>query len=546
MRTVPCLPVAAAVVVTYSPVWVFDCARGVFIVEQADRITHLCVSVVRQLEDGVVVGVDGVGSGRRGGQGTLGCLFGGCALLLVSAGCVTGDPDVSVLDATPLSASHAAREAGVTAAPTPAQLGDVLKVDGAVRIALSDNPDIGQALARLRGSAASLKRARALLLPRVDASGTGSHYIESSMASGPFEGLDDNSGRYLIDRGDTVYRVGLGLSWTLFSGGRNWETARGAADRDAAVRLETARVDEIIANAVRSAYHQALLARESIAIAEASEAFSARELKDARARLDVGRGLKTDVLTFETKVFNAQVDVAEAENAYRLARIALAQLMARSLPEDVALVMPQPGATEWERKGAEDTVAAAWAGRPDLAALRERYSAALRDVRVARSRHYPDVNASVNYTNSHLDSLGFEKVDDDVTAGVSVAWNLYSGGETVAAVRDAEASATQAAEAYRELKLTVQTEIASALANVGSARRRIGLAQKAVDTAEETLQLLTERYRAGALTISQVTEGELRLTEARQQLVAARIDLLEGLTELKLATGTGERASVAR
>ena len=464
-----------------------------------------------------------------------------------AAGCVT-EPDLSVLDRIDLAKSHVERAPVFTQA-TGIAPGQELAVDAAVQIALANNPDIGQAIARVRQAHANLSRARSAFLPSLDANAGYTKWFENSSyvyfpaASGIKMPSNNVSS---MARGNELYRTGLDANWNLFAGGRDWQNYHAAREREESFAFRSARVKQIVENSVRTAFYDALLARESIAIGQASVTFSSRELKDAKARYDVGRGLKTDVLTFETRKLDAQVQVTEAENAHRLARIALGELMALALPDTVKLAMPVHGATRWEKMAEQQVVGSAWKQRLDLDALRRDYAAAKRQVQAAKADFLPQVNATGSYAVSHRNSPEFRQDEDDLSVGLGVVWNLYRGGDTVAAIAAARHASAEAAEGFRKLKLQIRTEVSNALTNIKNARDRVGLAEKTVATAEETLSLLTERYRAGAITISQVTEGELRLTQARLDLLRAKIDLLTAQSELKLALGESQRSGANR
>ena len=450
-----------------------------------------------------------------------------CAAVCVCGCSFTDEPDVSVLDARPLWDSHVeeGRPDGERVAP---KLGEQLMVTDAVAIALANNADIGEAQARLLRSRRLILQARAAFLPSLDIGGGYTRIWEAR--ENDFGGAEPRSGSHL-------YAANAQVSYNVFSGGRDLNNLRIARDNEKSAGATRDRVDQQVRDGVRRAFYESVLARESISIARASVAFSSRELKDARARFEVGRGLKTDVLTFETRVLEAEVDVSSRTNAHRLARLALAELMAVTLPDDTDLVAPDLSENRWERMPDDQVVARSWEARADLEAIRSDYAAALRDVHVARSEFYPQMNASVEYDMQRLSSPGFDHDDDQFLGRVSVDWNLFAGGATRAAVRAAQHQAEEIAEQHRGLKLQIRTEISNALRNIEDARNRVQLGEKTVASSEENLRLITERYRAGAITITQVTESELRLTDARLTLIQAKTDLLNALSELDLALG---------
>jgi len=459
------------------------------------------------------------------------------ALLALASGCNTPDLNLRILDYHDLSLSSVKPLAKSGPYPdlTPEK---PLTIDDAVAVALANNPEIGQAIARVRQAHAALRGAYAPFMPTLGVRGTGTHYFESGSS---FDlPADVGSETIGIQRGDLLYSTGVDLNWNLFAGGRDYHNMRGARYLKQSARLQSDRVRQIIGNAVRRAFYLALLARDNIEIGNASVAFSARELRDVRARYEVGRGLKTDLLTFETRMLDAQVQVSEAENAFRIARTALCELMAIKLTDDVKLAMPEAGKGKWEQMPEDQAVESAWQTRDDLGALRRQYAAARRQVQSAKGGFYPQLGASLSYANNHRNSPKFSKSDDDVTGTLGVQWNLFEGGRTVSAVAQSRHAASETAEQFRQLKLKIRTEVSNARTNIRNARQRVELGEKTVASAEETLRLLTERYRAGAITISQVTEGELRLTEARQQLIKAKIDLLTAQSELKLAIGLAQ------
>ena len=447
-------------------------------------------------------------------------------MTLISCGLVSGcamtPPELSVLDKPDLSAPRVESTTLLPEVPGIAP-GKALTVADAVRIALVNNADIGQAISLVREAEAKVRRAIAAFSPSLDASFSWQKWYASYTPG--------------IARRDEMQWPSLDAGWSLFAGGRDWQRYHAARDKEKAQGFQLERTRQLVESLVRQAFYQAVLAREGRAIAEASVAFSSRELEVAKASYEVGKGLRTDMLTFQTRALEAQVQVIEAQNAYRSARHALGELMAVSLDEEIELGMPSETPTEWEQMHSEAVVQAAWDRRPDLAALRRSYSAARRNAKRAAAEFSPRVTVAGSYNAQRMNSGHFRDEDDELAAGVSVDLNLFRGGDTIAAIAAARHAAAQTAEKHRALKLRIRTEVRDALGNIGDARKKLELAQQAEAAADEALRLLLERYHAGSISISEVTYAELRRNGARLKAIEGKIDLLDAQRELSLALG---------
>jgi outer membrane protein TolC len=450
------------------------------------------------------------------------------ALWAISLGCATQSPSVDALDREDLSLSFVPESREHQAARDIPSEGD-LPVEEAIAIALANSPDLGQARARVARAAARVREARSAFFPVLGYSASARRYIEARDEPTWFDPYPDE--------GTDIYETGLELTYNLYSGGERLHDLRAAQDRELTAKHDQEQMHDEILQAVRHAYYQVLLAREAIGIASASRRFSERQRLDARARYEAGTGLLTEVLTFRTRVLEADAQIVEARNAHRISRLALQEIMATPLPNHVTLILPEPDLSKVAQMTSEEYIEIAEANRSDLASLRSLYSAALHRVRARRAEYHPVVDAEVAWEFRSPDGVDFNWDDDNLVIGAELSWELFDGGRRGARVLEAEKDAQLVAETYRQLRLAVRTAVQQALANIEESTLRHDLAVQTVRTAEENLRHLTEQYRAGVITITEVTEGELRLMDARLREIQAQIDILLSLSDLEFHTG---------
>ena len=164
-----------------------------------------------------------------------------------------------------------------------------LDLHTAAKIALEKNPSLAAAAARVAQAREQVAQARARYWPTVDAEGAGARVdlsrndYEESLAMAR---LFDPSAT--IDDPQYRYRAALTANWVLFDGfERKFAnlSARYGEQRSEAARSDAQR---LLLAAVASAFFQAQLSNEEIAIAEADEAFNEQQLVEAKARRRVG------------------------------------------------------------------------------------------------------------------------------------------------------------------------------------------------------------------------------------------------------------------
>jgi len=416
------------------------------------------------------------------------------------------------------------------AAPASTNLADLneLKLDSAVEIALETNPSLGAAAARVTQARARLRQARSLYWPSVTGAGSAMHVDAADATYRPELGIDNP---------ETHYRAELGATWVLFDGfAREFRVAlgrHGTQESEAALREARRR----LVLTITQTFLATQLARESIAIGKADVAFNTRLLQDTRARRDLGGASLSDELNFETRANAARARLIDAQRERDSARLALAALMGLpTLPPNLPLApLQDPQAAPPPHTS--ELLAAAVANRPDLVSARAGLAGANASRGAARAAYSPVVALSAGVNGERTENPGLESDDFGTTAGVTVNYTFFDGGQRRGALNEADATVAQARQQLRETELNVRREVRDAVLTLTSAREQLQLQRRNTALIEQNRNLVDKEYAAGQNSLTRLNEAQRDLVAAQVALARARIAVIRAQAELDAAVG---------
>lgn len=401
----------------------------------------------------------------------------------------------------------------------------------AVRLALERNPDLATAQQRLTAAQAALRQADAAFYPRVRVSesyAASDNPVQAFMMTLNQRAFNLNANFNHPDNTDNL-NTKLLATYPLYNGGSDL-AARQATRLGAEARANSidAVHNELVFEVTRSFYTIGK-ARRFVSATEAAVASMESNLNLASNRFVQGSVLKSDLL-------DADVHLAEARENLVLARNALA--ISESIFRNV-LGIGETGnvtAVEIPFRAPKDSVTGPLdvSQRPELLAMQKIVAATERQVRTVSGGHLPRVNAFASYD---LDSGNARRFEDSWVAGVSVELDVFDGFLTRSKVAEARANLDAARQELRRTELALQLEAKEAQLNLQEAQARIETSGRAVSQAEESLQIIKERYGNGLALLTQLLDTETALTSARQRRAAAEADCEIARAALNKALG---------
>jgi outer membrane protein TolC len=335
------------------------------------------------------------------------------------------------------------------------------------------------------------------------------------------------------------WRVRAGLAMPIFTFGRvggkveSAEQAQTAAGHD----LRAGRADLVLET--KTAFWELVTSRASAALLQdAIRAYEAH-IADARNREKFGLAPRSELLAVEVERDRAELDRLRAEAGAEFAEANLRRLL--DLPP-AARVEPlePPAEAHAPPPDVEALVLEAQSLRPERQALLARVAGADAAARSEHGGRLPQVDLSGGYLYANPNREIVPPTSDWADTwdiGVGISWKVLDGGRREANEARAHAQAEATRQELRELDRGIRLQVTQQALELRTAVARRSVAERAVVSATESLRVAAERYRAGVIPSSELTDAEvaherasLTLTEARAalRLAAAGLDRAVG------------------
>lgn len=430
----------------------------------------------------------------------------------------------------------------LSAMPGAAQpaLSDKLSLPAAIAQALKNNKALEAASAYQEAVGERLGQARAGLLPKVNYSESWTRsdnpvFVFSSLLTqrqfGP--------GNFQVDR---LTRPGflnnfqsmVTVDQPLFDAGRTRRAVASAELGRETASEEKRRTEMQVIARVASAYWNAVLSAERLAVARSAVRAAQAALEQAQARHQAGMTTEADVLSVRVHLASADEEQIRREADVGVASAQLNDAIGlpldtrQSLPASL-MALPAPA----EANGNEASV---MQQRPELRLLRIGMRLAESQAAEARSALLPQVSLRGAYEVDRQRLVS--RVGDNWLISVGLRWNLFNGFGDQARIREAQALIRRQVAEQQAAESAVRLEVRSAYAELQASTRRIEVSRAAVGEAEESRRVSLARYGAGLSTITDVLRAETAVVEsATRHLVAIRDQRVAAVT-LALASGS--------
>jgi NodT family efflux transporter outer membrane factor (OMF) lipoprotein len=418
-----------------------------------------------------------------------------CPLLaLALAGCVDRSDwkPAPQLEAKSLTSDQVLKDARLDAVAWPSDqwwrgYGDP-QLDALVDEALAGSPSLAIAQARLRAAQAQTVTARAARAPQValDAEVTRQRYPENDLYPPPLGGSWSTDGRAALD-----------FSWQLDFWGRNRQLLAAARSGEAAAEADRQAARLAIAVAVVQAYIQFDLNYALLDVTNDNLKQQQSILDLTQQRVSAGLENMARVKQSEGTVALTQAGVAYVEASIELSRNQLADLVGASPDRGQSLKRPQLSAPA-EIALPSRLPADLLGRRPDVAAARAQVEGAGHGIKAAEADFYPNVNLTAF---AGFQAIGLSQLFDasDRIYGVSPAVSLpvFNRGALRGQLMGRQAQFDSAVGQYNQTLLDAAKDVVDVVANWRGLERELVQQQTALDAAQRSYDLTSERYRAG-------------------------------------------------
>jgi NodT family efflux transporter outer membrane factor (OMF) lipoprotein len=252
---------------------------------------------------------------------------------------------------------------------------------------------------------------------------------------------------------------------------------------------------------------------------------------------NAGTAAKSDVITAETQVLNAQAQLIAAEVTRAQSEHAIAVLMGRP-----------PAGLSIPRGALATTVPSIPVGlpssllerRPDVAAAEETMRQANAQIGVEFAGYFPAVSISglIGYSGNPFNAA-FGPTNPIWSFGASLAQPLFNGGLTTAQVEAARQTYDANVATYRETVLTAIQQVEDSLSGIHILSREVKVQAENVRISRQATQITLNEYQAGTQAFTAVVVAEEQQLAAEEALLSTQGQLQSDVVSLVVALGGG-------
>lgn len=409
---------------------------------------------------------------------------------------------------------------------------DTLTVETAIATALNNNYDI--LLSRQDSASIAIANAyrNAVFLPTLNANGT-ILFNNNAQATK----LADGTSRNRTGITSKNINSALSLNWTLFDGFRMFILR----DRlDVSIMQGNLTVKNQVVNSVSEVirtYYDIVRQKQQLRNVEEQMSFSADRLKLAQYRLDIGVGIKPDVL-------QAQIDY-NTQKANRINQLSLID----QRKQDLNRLMNVPQTLTYEVSDTiianEDLVLGDLLNNienvsPQLQLSSVNIDLAQLGVREAKALRYPTLAFTSAYNFSRNNSNSVVNPAFQPLFTLNRGWNygftasipIFNRFSVRQQIRQAQLTVDYSQLQFQNQQSLVHTNILNNYRSYIAQQQIIAVNDSSVVLARENLTIERERYRLGATTFIELRQAEENLANAVLNTITARFNLKIAETEL--------------
>ena len=260
---------------------------------------------------------------------------------------------------------------------------------------------------------------------------------------------------------------------------------------------------------------------------------------DVSKMIREGMATKADGLKVDVKVNEAEMQLTQVDNGLALAKMLLCRLCGLPLDGGITLADEDRDDVSSPVEVEEGSVEAALENRAELKMLESTVGISRQTTRLIRAEYLPQVALTGGYlvTNPSLYN-GFERKFSGVwNIGVVVrvpVWNWFESTYKIRASKTATSIARLELEDARDM---VELQVSQSSFKVTEAVRKLELAKKSTEQADENLRCANLGFKEGVMDVTDVMAAQTAWLQACSHKIDADIDVKLSQTNLRKARG---------
>lgn len=407
-----------------------------------------------------------------------------------------------------------------------------ISVEQAIATALQNNYDIQISRNDSLIQAINYSYRNAVFLPQVNANGT--ILFNNNAQNQTYEGGATKSRTGI--KSNTA-NGGISANWVLFNGFRMFIARNALNDylQQGSLTIQN-QISNTVSDVIKTYYdivHQKQLLRN---IQEQMTLSSAR-LQLAQYKLDIGVGIKPDVLQAQIDFNQQKASLVSQQATIDQRKQDLNQLMnvPQTLRYDVEDSIPVDNSLLLA-----DILSSLNQSNPQLQLSRKNIDIARVNVRLARADLFPTVSftSAYNFARTNNNSVVNPTVQPLLNTnrgfnyGLTVSIPIFNNFEVRRNIRQAELAVSYQQLIYQNQQSTLGRDVLNAYSSYIAQKQIVDISDSSVIYARENLYIERERYRLGNTTFIELRQAEENVAQAVTTVITARYNLKLAETDL--------------
>jgi len=342
---------------------------------------------------------------------------------------------------------------------------------------------------------------------------------------------------FIIDTNENRYNISLRANQLITDFGKTEDTIErsGLSLEQAKARLESSR-QQLMFEGIK-AYINVFRARERLKSALQSEK-RIKELTGIEETLvEKGAGLSSDVLQVKSQLAGAMALRVEAQGELSVAKNRFQAVFYRNLSDkETAYIKGIEFPHKQMPSKLEDAITIALKKNPELLVTIYNTQLAQKDIDIAKTAFYPQLNLFAEALKKDNDA-GVRGYSNELSAGVELRYNLFSGGMDKAALKSALASRNAASYHTGYVQKIIKEQVSNTWEQLSVLKQRAELLEQQADIVKHFLLLAKKERKMGTRSLLDVLNGEINYINAIATSIAATQDTKIAAYSLFFAMG---------
>ena len=292
--------------------------------------------------------------------------------------------------------------------------------------------------------------------------------------------------------------------------------------------------------ATEQAYWQVVSLRHKQKLAKAYLDLVKKFDEDVHKMIDEGVATKSDGLSVDVKVNEAEMTLTRINDGLVLSKMLLCQTIGLPINEQITLAEENTEQIAVVKLMPQLEVEQAVENRPELKMLQNTVDMSRQATNILKAGHLPQMALTGGYAVSNPNVFnGFEKKFAGFwNVGVLVRIPIWNWGNTMYKIRASKGATTIANLELEEARDLIELQVNQMTYKVDEANKRLVMAQSNIQRADENLRTANLGFKEGVITPTTVMEAQTAWLQAQSQKIDAEIEVKLSQVELQKSLGT--------